>query len=149
MIEGFSDAAAPVILIMGIGMLLSAVTHPQAAESLSLILQNVIPRQAVSYVLIFTVFAPLSLYRGPLNIWGLGSGVVALLMHSRILPLPAIMAALMAVGQMQGVCDPTNTHNVWIANFVGVNTMQILRKTILYMWVVAFLGLVAAAWLFF
>jgi len=31
----------------------------------------------------------------------------------------ALVAAVMAVVQVQNVCDPTNTQNVWVANFTG------------------------------
>ena len=58
------------------------------------------------------------------------------------------MAALLSVGQLQGVCDPTNTHNVWIANYVGADVQRILRSTILYVWAAAALGLVLGAFLF-
>lgn len=58
------------------------------------------------------------------------------------------MAALLSVGQIQGVCDPTNAHNVWIANYVGTDVQQILRRTIVYVWVAAAVGLVIAATLF-
>ena len=60
----------------------------------------------------------------------------------------AVMAALMSVGQLQGVCDPTNTHNVWIANYVGTDVQQLLRRTIVYVWPAAVVGLVVAALLF-
>jgi hypothetical protein len=58
------------------------------------------------------------------------------------------MAALLSVGQIQGVCDPTNTANVWIANYVGGNVQQILRSTIRYVWPAAAVGLVVAALMF-
>ena len=36
------------------------------------------------------------------------------------LPPLVLVAAIMAVVQVQNVCDPTNTANVWVANFTGV-----------------------------
>jgi hypothetical protein len=53
----------------------------------------------------------------------------------------AIMGMLMSVGQIQGVCDPTNTQNIWIATYLGVDTQAILRKTIGYAWLAVILGL--------
>ena len=38
----------------------------------------------------------------------------------------------MAVVQVQNVCDPTNTANVWIANFTGVPIDAITRRTLAY-----------------
>ena len=60
----------------------------------------------------------------------------------------AVMAVLLSVGQIQGVCDPTNTHNVWIANYVGVDVQQILRATLPFVWVTSAFGLLIGAFLF-
>jgi hypothetical protein len=47
----------------------------------------------------------------------------------------------LAVGQIQGISDPTNTHNVWLANEMRVDVQKILWNTIPYTWIVAFIGL--------
>ena len=74
----------------------------------------------------------------------MGSGLVGIMLATKSLPPVTIMAALMSVGMIQGVCDPTNTHNVWIANYLSLDIQAILRKTLPYMWVLALLGLVIA-----
>ena len=98
------------------------------------------------YVIIFSIFAPLALYRGPLNIWGMGFGLGKLM--AVVMPAAAVMAALLSVGQIQGVCDPTNTHNVWIANHLGLEVNQILKRTMLYVWAGVVVALTIGAWLF-
>jgi hypothetical protein len=92
-------------------------------------------------VLVFSLIAPLSLYRGPLSIWGMGSGIVSLIQKATTLSSQAIMGMLMSVGQIQGVCDPTNTQNIWIANYLGTDTQILLRKTIPYAWLAVVCGL--------
>jgi C4-dicarboxylate transporter len=79
----------------------------------------------------------------------MGAGLIGLMVSSKALPAVTIMAALMSVGQIQGVCDPTNTHNVWIANYLNLNVQDILRKTIIYMWILAAIGLVIAGFRYF
>jgi len=148
-VDGISSVGPAVALIMGIGMLLNAVMHPNVISSLSPILIKIMPSNAVSYVLFFTVLAPLALYRGPLNIWGMGAGLLGLIVSSKALPAAAVMAALMSVGQIQGVCDPTNTQNVWVSNYLNINVQDILKKTIVYMWILAAVGLVFAAAIYF
>jgi len=69
---------------------------------------------------------------------------MALMVATGSIPGAAVMGALFSVGMIQGVCDPTNTHNVWIANYLGLDIQKILRKTIVYMWVLALLGLLFA-----
>jgi H+/gluconate symporter-like permease len=149
-LESFESVAPAVILIVGIGMLLNSVKHPHVSEALRPFLLALSPRQnGFLYVVIFSLLAPLALYRGPLNIWGMGSGVAAVLLATGALEPKAIMAMLMSVGALQGVCDPTNTANVWIANFVKVDAADILRATIVYVWPLAVVALSIAAAMYF
>ncbi|MFC1768093.1 hypothetical protein ACFLZ2_06105 [Candidatus Margulisiibacteriota bacterium] len=143
-IEGVSKVGPAILLLIGIGMILTATTHPKVAWSVAPLLLNVLHNNPIYYVAFFGLLAPLALYRGPLNIWGLGTGFIGLLLATKALPVLAIMAAFLSVGQIQGVCDPTNTHNIWIANYLGVSTQKILRKTIPYIWIVALVGLIIA-----
>ena len=148
-LEGVGLVGPAIALIMGIGMVLNAVTHPLVTGAVSPLLLNVVPSSPIPYVIFFTSLAPMALYRGPLNIWGMGAGLIGLLLSSKVMSPAAIMAALMSVGQLQGVCDPTNTHNVWIANNLNINVQDILKKTIVYMWLLALAGLIAAGKMYF
>ncbi len=143
-IEGITTVIPAVVLMIGIGMLITAVQHPAFAHNITPLLQDCIPRKKWQYVAVFTLLAPLSLYRGPLSIWGMGSGLVSLLQKAAILSGSAIMSMLLSVGQIQGICDPTNTHNIWIANYLGINTQLLLRKTLPYAWTAALCGLILA-----
>jgi hypothetical protein len=140
-VEGITTVIPAIVLMIGIGMLITAVQHPAFAHNITPLLQDCLPREKWQYVLAFTLLAPLSLYRGPLSIWGMGSGLVSLLQKAAILSGSAIMGMLLSVGQIQGICDPTNTHNIWIANYLGTNTQALLRKTLPYAWAAAFFGL--------
>jgi H+/gluconate symporter-like permease len=140
-IDGISAVIPAVVLMMGIGMLINAVRHPMIAQSIAPLLSRIIPTTAWQYVLVFSLIAPLSLYRGPLSIWGMGSGIVSLIQKATTLSSQAIMGMLMSVGQIQGVCDPTNTQNIWIANYLGTDTQILLRKTIPYAWLAVVCGL--------
>ena len=51
---------------------------------------------------------------------------------AHVLPPVVLVAAIMAVVQVQNVCDPTNTANVWIANFTGVPIDAITKRTLPY-----------------
>ncbi len=153
--EGGAMVMPAVVLMFGIGMLLNAIMgpgevynkmNPQGWPVLNLLkplLEQIIPRNFFSYVLTFTILAPLALYRGPLNVWGMGYGLASILLASGMNP-GAVMGLLLAVGQIQGVSDPTNTHNVWLANEMKVDVQKILWNTIPYTWIIAFLGLLAA-----
>jgi H+/gluconate symporter-like permease len=146
--EGIGAVAPAVALMLGIGMLIKAVTHPLVLDQVRPLLTAILPGTRLGYVLVFSALAPLALYRGPLNVWGMGFGLASMMAAAPGLGPAAIMAALLSVGQIQGVCDPTNTHNVWIANYVGADVQQLLRRTIIYVWPASAVGLVAGAALF-
>ncbi|MCR4438103.1 MAG: citrate transporter [bacterium] len=155
-LDGGALVMPAVALMLGIGMLLNGIMGPgdtwharQLGEwpVLALLrpyMTRLIPSSPLSYVLLFGLAAPLALYRGPLNVWGMGYGLAAAFMASGMMP-GAMMGVLMAVGQVQGISDPTNTHNVWLANQMGQDVQKVLWNTIPYSWAVAWMGLVAAS----
>lgn len=156
--EGGGVVMPAVVLMFGIGMLLVAIMGPgvqlenypngwPVINLLKPLLTEIVPQSGFTYVLIFTALAPLALYRGPLNVWGMGYGLAAVFLASGLNP-GAVMGLLLAVGQIQGISDPTNTHNVWLANEMRVDVQKVLWNTIPYTWVLAFLGLVFAALMF-
>jgi hypothetical protein len=111
------------------------------------LMAQIVPTNALMYVLIFTVAAPLALYRGPLNVWGMGYGIAAVFLASGMNP-GAVMGLLLAVGQIQGISDPTNTHNVWLANEMRVDVQKVLWNTIVYTWILAIVGLIISSIMF-
>jgi hypothetical protein len=144
-IRGVEDVAPAVLLFMGIGMLLVATRLPAVKLALEPVVSAIAPRGAFGYVVLFGLASPLALYRGPLNPVGVGIGVYAVLAGLGILPAAALVAAIMAVAQVQNVCDPTNTQNVWVANFTGVRVEEILRATLPYQVAVATAAALAVA----
>jgi H+/gluconate symporter-like permease len=147
--QGIADSAGAIFLMIGIGMLLLVVMDARVIQYIGPQISSILPSNGVLYVIFFAILAPLALYRGPLNVWGLGLGIGALMAASGRLSGLAIMAALLSTGQLQGICDPTNTHNVWTADFVGTDVNDILRKTLPYVWGAAGVGLIVAGFMFF
>jgi hypothetical protein len=147
--EGVSDSAPAVLLMIGIGMVLNSFMHPIVAKSITPFLQVVIPSQQITYILLFSLLVPLALYRGPLNLWGLGSGIAAVIIGLKILPAPAVFSAFLSAERVQFIGDPTNTHNVWLANYVGVDVNQILFKVLPYIWGLAVVGIIISSFMWF
>jgi hypothetical protein len=141
-IRGVEDVAPAVILMMGIGMLLVAAKTPAVQAAVTPVIAVLAPRTPLAYVIVFGLLSPLALYRGPLNPLGIGIGVYSVLATLHVLPPVALVAAVMAVVQVQNVCDPTNTQNVWVANFTGVGVERITRLVLPYQVGVATLAVV-------
>jgi hypothetical protein len=142
-IRGIEDVAPATILMIGIGMLLVAANTPQVQAAVTPLVAAVAPRSPVAYVVLFGLLSPLALYRGPLNPYGVGIGVYTVLLTLHALPAVALVGAVMAVVQVQNVCDPTNTQNVWVANFTGTGVERITR--LLLPWQVGVATLAALA----
>jgi hypothetical protein len=148
-VRGVEDVAPAVVLMIGIGMLLNATTLPLVKASLSPLIGAVNFGSPYVYVLFFGLLSPLALYRGPLNPYGIGIGIYLLIRDLQLLPPLALLAAVMSVVQVQNTCDPTNTQNVWVANFVGMRVEELTRQTILFKMAVCLLGLIVAALIYY
>lgn len=140
-IDGITAVIPAVVLMMGIGMLINSVSHKVVTAAIQPLLQAAIPTQPLPYVIVFTIIAPLALYRGPLSLWGMGSGLVTIVRQLNTLTSSAIMSMLLSVGQLQGICDPTNTANIWIATYLNTDTQVLLKRTVPYAWAATVCGL--------
>lgn len=143
-VEGIQDTAGAAALMIGIGMVLKSVMAPEVAAVLNPAISVIIPSNPVMFVLLFGLLSFLAIYRGPLNVWGLGSGIIALLAASGMNPIAA-MVALRLDSNVQSVCDPTNSHNVWISDFTKTDVNEFLKKTILWIMASTFVGLIIAS----
>ena len=147
-IKGIEDGAPAAILMMGIGMLLNALNLPLIKTALEPLILALPFQSTIFYIAFFGLLSPLALYRGPLNIFGIGIGLFTIMFGTAVLPPLALLAAIMCVVQVQNVCDPTNTHSVWIANFVGVQVEDFTKETLLPMMLVCIVGLVISMFMF-
>ena len=129
-IRGVEDVAPAILLFIGIGILLTATSEPQFRAALEPLVGGGWLRNPIAYVVAFGLASPLVLYRGPLNPFGVGIAIFTALLASNALPPIVIVAAVMAVVQVQNVCDPTNTANVWVANFTGTPIDEITKRTL-------------------
>lgn len=144
-LKGLESGAPAIILMVGIGMLLMMSGMPRVQATMEPLLEQLGGIPPWAFVFGFTLLAPLVLFRGPLNPFGLGIGVYALLLTLNVFPPLAIMALLMTLAQVQAVCDPTNTHNVWVASYTETPVIAITRMTIPFQMIVALGGLSLAA----
>jgi len=158
--EGGSVVIPAVILMFGIGMLLNAIIgpgeswqqhYPQGWPVLLLlrpVMIQIIPQNGIVFFLLFAFAAPLALYRGPLNLWGMGYGLAAAFLAGGMNP-GALMGILMSMGQVQAISDPTNTQNVWLANEMNQDVQKVMWITLPYAWFLAACGVLIASLRYF
>ncbi|MGW6920116.1 transporter [Streptomyces sp. NPDC054950] len=142
---GFEVAAPPIALFIAIGILLAAVKLPGVVDALEPLVKAVSPQNPVLFVLVFTLLVPLCLYRGPLNVFGLGAGIAGVLIATGIYPAAAVLGMATSYNQVFGVADPTSTQTVWSAQYAGVTPQQVMVRTLPYVWAVALGGLCVTA----
>ncbi|MCK9869319.1 transporter [Nocardiopsis dassonvillei] len=146
--RAFDVAAPPIVLFIAIGMLLAAVNLPGAVSALTPVVTAISPSSPWLFVLVFAVLVPLALYRGPMNIFGLGAGVAGVLISGGIYPAPAVLGLMASYGQVLGVSDPTSTQTVWSAQYAGVRPERSMLSTLPYTWMIAVAGLVLTVFLY-
>ncbi|GAX55399.1 TRAP transporter large permease subunit [Streptomyces olivochromogenes] len=142
---GFEVAAPPIVLFIAIGILLAAVKLPGTVDALEPLMKAVSPHNAVLFVMVFTLLVPLCLYRGPLNVFGLGAGIAGVLIATGIYPAAAVLGMATSYNQVFGVADPTSTQTVWAAQYAGVSPQEVMVRTLPYVWAVALGGLCVTA----
>jgi TRAP-type transport system large permease protein len=139
--RGFEIAAAPTMLFIAIGVLLQAVKLPGVVSALGPLVDAITPHNPVLFVVVLGVLAPLCLYRGPFNIYGMGAGVAGVLLAGHVYPAQAVLGIMSSYNQLLGVSDPTSTQTVWAAEFAGVRPERLMVRTLPYTWLIAVAGL--------
>ena len=146
--KGLELAAAPAYLFIVIGMLLTAVRMPGVVTALSPIVSAIAPHNPWVYALGFGLLAPLALYRGPLNIVGMGVGIAGVLLALGTYPALLVLGTFASINGIVGVSDPTGTQTVWSAEYAGVRPDDVMRQTLPFTWATAFAGIILAVLLY-
>ena len=148
-VEGIKDVAGVIGLMIGIGILLNGFAAQQTSALMQPIIKMILPSNPFVYVVLFTILSPLALYRGPLNMYGMGSGLANIFATVGILSPAAVGMALRSTSVVQCVSDPTNTQNVIVADYANVDVDDILKSTLPYTMVIALGILVYTAFVLF
>ncbi len=147
--EALKVCAPSTVLFIMVGIILNSVGNPYVSEKLLLICDPILPTTALAFFLFFAIGAPLCMYRGPMNMWGMGSGVLGLLVASgRVAPI-ALCAGFLSIHFMQLSTDPTNTQNVWTADYFGIEVNQLTKRILPPTWAAAIISAAIATFIYF
>ena len=133
-VDGIKDVAGVIFLFMGIGMLVTATTQKAAIDILNPLFTAFMPNSFYGVLVMFTILAPAALYRGPFNMYGMGTGIATILTGLNFLPTTALYGMFAGVGYLQTIADPTNSHNTWLSGFAGVDATNVMKKILPYAW---------------
>lgn len=147
--EAFKVSAPALVLYLMIGMILSAMQNPHVSEKLLAFIGPILPSGRIGFIVFFMLLAPMCLYRGPLNLWGMGAGVLGLLVSAGSMPTMAIVAGFLAVQLIQLSSDPTNTHNVWTADYFGMEVNSLTKVMLPTMWIACAAAVIIGSFIYY
>lgn len=146
--KGLEQSAAPTYLFIVIGMLLTAVRLPAIIPALKPIVDAIAPHNPWVYAISFGILAPLALYRGPLNIVGMGVGIAGVLLTTGAYPAMLVLGTFASIAVIVGVSDPTSTQTIWSAEYSGVRAEAVMKMTLPYTWAIALAGVILSVILY-
>ena len=132
--DGINNYAPAMALMVAIGMLMNGVNNATVSACLAPFMQAIVPKTPVVIAIFFALLAPLCLYRGPFNLYGMGAGIAALVVGLGLMTPIAAMVGFVTVAVMQQSSCPTNTQNVWTSGFVGEDPTKVTLSMMPVVW---------------
>jgi H+/gluconate symporter-like permease len=141
--DGFQGVALTVILMFGIGILVTAAQRPELSESMTVIINAITPTSLIGFVIVFGIIGPLlTQYRGPMSPWGLGTALIKILATATPLNIPLLLLTTIGYDYVVGVTDATSSQVVWTAGAVDSTPVKMQIGTIPYTWACAFAAVI-------
>lgn len=132
-VEGIQNVAGALAVIIGVGIIYTAVRTPEVLKVLEPVITVIAPRSPLAFVVVFGFLAPFALYRGPLNMYGMGAGLAAIFAAVGMNPVAA-MFGLRTDAYLQVSTCPTNSQNVWVADFTKTEVNDIMKRHVVFLW---------------
>ncbi len=146
--DGFANIAVTMMLMMGIGMVLAAAKQEPLLNPIQSLLTSIVPNSAIGIIFLFGVLGPfLTMYRGPLNPWGLGAALLGILLTTK-LPLGLIITLAWLYDYYVGINDPTASQVVWTCGQLQISVGKYTRATFLIDAVYVLIGVIIAVVVF-
>jgi hypothetical protein len=147
-IEGIQNVAGALAVLIGVGIIFTAVRTPEVLSVLEPVITKIAPQSPVVFVFFFGLLAPLALYRGPLNMYGMGAGLAGILAAVGVNPVAA-MFGLRTDAYLQVSTCPTNSQNVWVADFTKTEVNDIMKRHVVFIWPACIITAIIGAIMFF
>lgn len=129
--EGVSDVG----LVLGFLLFLQMFIKAAGANKnlLAPIVSPIIPHSAFLIFLIFGLLGFMSLFRGPLTIWGAGAATFAIVAATGIFPLTILypLFYIQCCTVTTNVC-PTQSWNLWAIGYTKITTKDYMKQTLIY-----------------
>ncbi|MFV0255700.1 MAG: hypothetical protein ACK5G7_06200, partial [Erysipelotrichaceae bacterium] len=148
-IEGINAVAGALVLFIGLGILIKGFQYYTVTPLIAPFIEMVVGYLSNPWVFVlgFTLCTPLVLYRGPLNMYGIGGSIPTIFAAAGFSPVATIFA-LRALTNMQSFGDPTNSHNLWLSDFGKYENIEVTKNTfalgMILSFIILFVGVLIA-----
>jgi hypothetical protein len=135
--DAFPDIATIAALWIICGMLIIAGQLPEVQRALNPVFGPLLPSSRLGVAVFFAALAPLTLYRGPLQIIGTGAALLAVFLNAKVVSpmyLYCVWRGVLCLGASQ---DPTNSWTLWTIGYTKVTHGQFLKTALLWGWLMA------------
>lgn len=147
--DGLVDAQASIVQMIILGILTASVSTVEVKDALMPLAQYLVPKTPLMLILLFGIGAPLGLYRGLWNLWGLGAGMMALMVAMNIVSPWVLLAGFCSTTMFTLICCPTQAGVIWSSGYCGTDVMGHCKRCACFLWPAAIIGTVIGAFLFF
>ena len=135
----FTDGAVDVAPMVGFLMTLAMFNNSAAYASpyFSAIFGDLIPQSPLVLAIVFAILTPLGFFRGPMNLVGSGSAILAVVLAVNPTMSPAFLFPLFAITTIAPQhLDITQSWVAWGLGYIKVTSREYMRKSIPTGWIV-------------
>ena len=131
----FHNGVSDVGLVLGFLLFLQMFIKAAGANKdlLAPIVSPIIPNSVFLLFLVFGLLGVLSLFRGPLTIWGAGAATFVIIASTGMLPLSVLFPLfyIQSTTVTTNIC-PTQSWNLWAIGYTKVSTKDFMKQTLVY-----------------
>ncbi len=141
--DGSIDVAPMIGFLLTLSMFNNAAAY--AAPYFTAILGGFVPRSALTLALIFAILTPLGFFRGPLNLVGCGTAILAVVIAALPNAPVAFLYPLFAITTIAPQhLDITQSWVAWGFGYTKVSTKDYMKMSIPTGWIVGFICCILA-----
>lgn len=140
--DGATDVAPMIGFLLSLSMFSNAATF--AAPYFTSILSGAVPKTALILCVTFAVLTPFGFFRGPMNLVGSGTAILAVVVATLPNAPVAFLYPLFAITTLAPQClDITQSWVAWGLGYTKVSTKDYMKMSIPTGWIVGILSCIA------
>lgn len=141
--RGVGDIAMLFGLLTTLFMFIAAVSA--CVPYFSDIFTPLIPKSPLLAALVIGVLSPLALFKGPLNIQGIGAAICMVMVGMGVFPTTFLFAIFMILNVIGAGCCPTTGWVMWTTGYCKLGIKDYLPTAIVWTWICCVVTCVVAA----